>query len=41
MQLPDERTGTALVFKVYDRAAFALIIGATDIIQIGDVVRTP
>ena len=41
VQLPDERTGTALVFKVYDRAAFALIIGATDIIQIGDAVRTP
>ncbi|MBS0379311.1 MAG: LysM peptidoglycan-binding domain-containing protein [Proteobacteria bacterium] len=41
VRLPDERTGTALVFKVYDRASFALIVGATDIIHTGDAVRTP
>jgi LysM repeat protein len=41
VQLPDERTGTLLVFKVYDRVSFGLIIGASDSIHIYDIVRTP
>jgi hypothetical protein len=41
VKLPDERNGTALVFKSFERASYALIIGATNIIQVGDIVRNP
>jgi LysM domain len=41
VQLPEERSGTVLVFKVFDRVSYGLIIGATDIIQVGDIVRNP
>jgi LysM repeat protein len=41
VKLPDERTGTALVFRVYDRMCYALILGASDTIHVRDVVRNP
>jgi LysM repeat protein len=41
VQLPDERSGTLLVFKTYDRVSFGLIIGASDTIHTLDVVRNP
>jgi hypothetical protein len=41
VRLPDERAGTMLVFKVYDRMSYGLIVGASDIIRIGDPVHTP
>ena len=41
VKLPDERNGTALVFKSFDRASYALIVGATNIIEVGDIVRNP
>jgi len=41
VQLPSERDGTLLVFKSFDRASYALIVGAVDIIEVGDVVRNP
>jgi hypothetical protein len=41
VQLPSERNGTLLVFKSFDRASYALIVGASDIIEVGDVVRNP
>ena len=41
VKLPDERSGTALVFKVYDRMSYALIVGASDTIHVRDVVRNP
>ncbi|HEY2274247.1 MAG TPA: LysM domain-containing protein [Steroidobacteraceae bacterium] len=41
VQLPDERSGTALVFRVYDRMSYALILGASDTIHVRDVVRNP
>jgi LysM repeat protein len=41
VRLPDERAGTLLVFKVYDRVSFGLIVGASDSIYIDDVVRNP
>ena len=40
-QLPDERIGTMLVFRVFDRMSYALVVGATNPIRIADVVRTP
>jgi hypothetical protein len=41
VKLPDERAGTALVFKVFERVSYALIVGASDAIHNGDVVHNP
>jgi hypothetical protein len=41
VQLPTERTGTLLVFKVFDRMSYGLIVGASDTIHTYDVVRNP
>ncbi len=41
VRLPDERSGTLLVFKVFDRLSYGLIVGASDTIHIADVVRNP
>ncbi len=41
VKLPDERSGTLLVFKVFDRVSFGLIVGASDTIHVADVVRNP
>jgi LysM domain len=39
--LPDERTGTLLVFKTFERVSYGLVVGATNTIKIYDVVRNP
>ena len=41
VRLPDERAGTLLVFKTYDRMSFGLIVNATAPLSVADVVRTP
>jgi LysM repeat protein len=41
IKLPAERNGTLLVFKVYDRVSYALIVGASDTIHVGDFIRNP
>jgi LysM repeat protein len=41
VKLPDERAGTMLVFKVYDRMSYALIVGASNTIHIGAPVHNP
>ena len=41
VKLPDERTGTVLVFKVYDRVSYGLVLGASDAIYVQDRVVTP
>jgi LysM repeat protein len=41
VRLPDERAGTLLVFKTYPNLSFGLIVGASDTIAVGDVVRNP
>jgi LysM repeat protein len=41
VKLPNERNGTLLVFKVYDRVSYALVVGADDYIRVGDVVVNP
>ena len=41
VKLPDERAGTLLVFKAFDRMSYALVVGASSAIHINDVVRNP
>ncbi|MFO1425468.1 MAG: LysM peptidoglycan-binding domain-containing protein [Steroidobacteraceae bacterium] len=41
VKLPNERNGTLLVFRVFDRMSYGLIVGASSPIRVADVVRTP
>jgi hypothetical protein len=41
VRLPDERAGTLLVFKTYDRMSFGLILATQAPIRIADRVRNP
>jgi hypothetical protein len=41
VRLPDEAAGTIMVFKVYDRISYALVMEATQAIHILDAVRNP
>ncbi|MGH8208651.1 MAG: LysM peptidoglycan-binding domain-containing protein [Steroidobacteraceae bacterium] len=41
VKLPDERTGTLLVFRTFDRVSYGLVVGATDTIHIQDIVHNP
>lgn len=41
VRLPNERSGTLLIFKTYAQVSFGLIVGASDTIGVGDVVRNP
>jgi hypothetical protein len=41
VKLPDEQAGTVMVFKVYDRIGYALVMHATSDIHVLDAVRNP
>jgi hypothetical protein len=41
VKLPDEEAGTIMVFKVYDRIGYGLVMEATDAIRVLDAVRSP
>ncbi len=41
VKLPDEEAGTVMVFKVYDRISYGLVMEATDAIRVLDAVRNP
>ena len=41
VKLPDEEAGTVMVFKVYDRIGYALVMEATTAIHTEDFVRNP
>ena len=41
VRLPNERAGTVLVFKTYPQTSFGLIVGASNTVQVGDIVRNP
>ncbi len=41
VKLPDERVGTILVFKTFDRISYGLVLGASDTIELQDAVHNP
>jgi hypothetical protein len=41
LRLPDERAGTMLVFKTYERMSYALIVSTTTPVRVADRVRNP
>lgn len=41
LRMPDELSGSLLVFRPFDRVSFALIMKATKAIHINDLIRTP
>lgn len=41
VQLPDERAGLFVTFKVYDRMSYGLVLRATSEFRSGDAVRNP
>ena len=41
VKLPDERAGLLMVFRVFDRLSYALVLEISDTIQVGDKVVNP
>ncbi len=41
IKLPNERAATLLVFKVYDRMSYGLVVEAQQPVKLADIVRTP
>ncbi len=41
VRLPNERGGTLLVFKSFDRVSYALVVGAQTALHVNDIVRNP
>jgi len=41
VRLPDERTGTFMVFKTFEHLSYGLIMEATDVIRVADRVANP
>jgi len=41
VRLPDERTGTFMVFKTFEHMSYGLIMEATHVIRVADRVSNP
>ena len=41
VRLPDEEAGTMMIFKVYDRIGYGLVMEATQALRVMDAVRNP
>jgi hypothetical protein len=41
VRLPDERSATILLFRVYDRMSFGLVVESSQVIRLGDFVAHP
>ena len=40
-KMPDEESGLLMVFRVFDKVSYALIMDATQPVHLEDVLRTP
>lgn len=41
LQLPSERSGELMIYKVFEKVSYALVMRATDTIKVGDELRVP
>ena len=41
VQLPDERSGTILLFSVHDRMSYGLVVESTHVLRVGDFIAHP
>lgn len=41
VRLPDEKAGTLMVFRTFDKVSFGLVLRASSALHVGDHVRTP
>lgn len=41
IRLPEERSGTVLLFRVYDRMSYGLVVESTHVMRVGDFIRHP
>ena len=41
MKLPDERNGLLMVFRVFERVSYALVLEITDMVRVGDKLVSP
>jgi nucleoid-associated protein YgaU len=41
VKLPDEEYGSLFVFRVFNNISYALIMQVTDVVQVGDVAKSP
>jgi len=41
VKLPDEKYGNIFIFRVFDNVSYGLVMQVTDVVKVGDVVRTP
>jgi len=41
VQLPKERSGTMLIFRVYDRMSYGMVVESTHVIKKGDFIKHP
>ena len=41
VKLPDTRIGITMIFRVFDRVSYGLIMDSTRVVQVGDIVTNP